>query len=53
MWSEPVKKVAKEWGRSGRGLAKACHRLQNPGVLPGLPELQPGEAEELVLRVPG
>ena len=30
VWSEPVEQLAREWGFSGRGLAKACHRLQAP-----------------------
>src|SRR5438105_15832280 len=28
VWAEPVWKLAKEWGLSDRGLAKACRRLQ-------------------------
>ena len=30
VWSEPVEKLAKEWGLSDRGLAKACARLKIP-----------------------
>lgn len=67
VWSEPVEKLAKGWGLSGRGLSKACQRLQIPVPprgfwarvqhgqsirRPGLPELQPGEAEEILIRVP-
>jgi hypothetical protein len=65
VWSEPVEQLAKEWGLSGRGLAKACHRLQVPVPprgywakaqhgqqmrRPRLPELPSGEAEEIVIR---
>ncbi len=32
VWAEPVEKLAKEWGLSGRGLAKACRR--DPGAAP-------------------
>jgi len=68
VWSEPVENLAKTWGLSGRGLSKACQRLQIPVPprgfwarvqhgqklrRPRLPELQPGEAEEIVIRVPG
>ena len=67
VWSEPVETLAKSWGLSGRGLSKACQRLQIPVPprgfwarvhhgqkiqRPRLPELQPGEAEEIVIRVP-
>jgi hypothetical protein len=67
VWSEPVEKLAKGWGLSGRGLSKACQRLQIPVPprgfwakvhggqrirRPRLPELQPGEAEEIIIRVP-
>ena len=67
VWSVPVDKLAKEWGLSGRGLAKACRRLQIPvpprGYLarvaagqrvrrPKLPTLPPGQGEEVVIRVP-
>jgi hypothetical protein len=67
VWSEPAENLAKTWGLSGRGLSKACQRLQIPvpprgfwaGVQhgqklrrPRLPELQPGEAQEIVIRVP-
>jgi hypothetical protein len=67
VWSEPVSKLAEEWGISGPGLAKACRRLQIPVPprgywakleagqrvrRPRLPTLAPGEAEEIVLRAP-
>jgi hypothetical protein len=67
VWSEPVDTLAKEWGLSGNGLAKACRRLQIPVPprgfwvkvqhgqqirRPRLPELKPGEAEEIVIWVP-
>ena len=67
IWSEPVETLAKRWGLSGRGLAKACQRLQIPVPprgfwakvqsgqrmrRPRLPELQPGDAEEIVIRAP-
>jgi hypothetical protein len=67
VWSVPVDKLAREWGLSGRGLAKACRRLLVPvpprgywarvaagqGVRrPALPRLPPGQAEEIVVRVP-
>ncbi|MGH9389452.1 MAG: hypothetical protein ACRD1Z_07545, partial [Vicinamibacteria bacterium] len=66
VWSEPVEKLAKSWGLSGRGLAKACERLQIPVPPrgswakarrgrslrpPRLPEVQAGEAEEIVVHV--
>ncbi len=65
VWSEPVEKLAKERGLSGRGLTKACRRLQIPVPprgfweriqhgqkmrSPRLAELQPGEAEVIVIR---
>lgn len=66
VWSKSMVQVAKEWGLSDVGLAKACRRLQIP--LPGrghwaktragkrvrrprLPELPDGEAVEIVVRV--
>lgn len=66
VWSQPVKRLAKEWGLSGRGLAKACRRLEIPVPprgfwarvhgrrmhRPRLTELQPGEAEEIVIHLP-
>jgi ankyrin repeat protein len=67
VWAEPVEKLAKEWGLSGRGLAKACQRLKIPVPprgfwarvqngqqvrRPRLPKLAPGEAEEIMIRVP-
>jgi hypothetical protein len=30
VWSEPAEKLVAEWRFSGRGLAKACHRLKVP-----------------------
>jgi hypothetical protein len=30
VWSEPLEKIAAEWGLSDRGLAKACHHLKIP-----------------------
>lgn len=67
VWSVPVDKLAREWGLSGRGLAKACRRLRVPVPprgywartaagqrvrRPKLPRLPPGQAEEIVVRVP-
>lgn len=67
VWSEPVEKLAKDWGLSGRGLAKVCRRLQIPVPprgfwaklqhgqrmrRPRLAELPPGEAEVIVNRMP-
>lgn len=67
VWSEPVENLARTWGLSGRGLSKVCQRLQIPVPprgfwarvrhgqklrRPHLPELQPGEAEQIVIRVP-
>jgi ankyrin repeat protein len=67
VWTVPVEALAKEWGLSGRGLAKACRRLripvpprgywarvaagQNLGR-PRLPSLPPGQAEVIVIRAP-
>lgn len=68
VWSEPVEKLAKEWGLSGRGLSKACHRLRIPVPprgfwaktragqrmrRPRLPQLEADEAQEIVIRAPG
>jgi ankyrin repeat protein len=67
VWSEPVEKLAKEWGLSGRGLGKACAKMQIPVPprgfwakaehghkvrRPGLPDLKPGEAEVIVIHAP-
>ena len=67
VWSGPVDKLAKEWGLSDRGLSKACSRLQIPVPprgywarvaagqrvrRPKLPILPPGQAEEILIRVP-
>jgi hypothetical protein len=64
IWSEPVENLAKAWGLSGRGLAKACRRLKIPVPprgfwakvrggqrvrRPELPEVRAGEAEEIVI----
>ena len=66
VWSKSMVQLAKEWGLSDVGLAKACRRLQIP--LPGrghwaktragrkmrrpnLPKLREGEAEEIVVRI--
>ena len=65
VWTEPVWKLAKEWGLSDRGLAKACARLRIPLPArgfwakvqagqrprrPSLPEVNRGEAEEILIR---
>lgn len=67
VWSVPVERLAREWGLSGRGLAKACRRLRVPVPSrgywarvaagqrvrrPQLPKLPPGQAEKVVVRVP-
>ena len=67
VWSEPVEKLAKEWGLSGRGPGKACAKMQIPVPprgfwakaehghkvrRPGLPDLKPGEAEVIVIHAP-
>ena len=67
VWTESVEAIAKAWGLSGRGLAKACKRLSIPvpprgywakaqhGRRPGraqLRELPGGEAVEIVIHVP-
>lgn len=67
VWSEPVEKLAKEWGLSDRGLGKACRRLQIPVPSrgfwaklqhekrmrrPRLPDVKPGEAEQVLIHVP-
>jgi hypothetical protein len=67
VWSVPVQRLAKGWGLSDRGLAKACASLRIPVPprgywaklqhgrsvgRPHLPVLQPGEAEEIVVIVP-
>ncbi len=67
VWTVPVETLAKEWGLSGRGLAKACRRLRIPVPprgywarvaagqrlsRPQLPSLPPGQAEEIVIRAP-
>lgn len=66
VWTEPVWNLAKEWGLSDRGLAKACGRLEVPlpsrgywakvqagqrPRRPKLPELS-NQPEEIVIRVP-
>ena len=67
VWSEPVEKLAKEWGLSGRGLGKACAKVRIPVPprgfwaktehghkvpRPRLPDLKPGEAEVIVVHLP-
>lgn len=67
VWSKPVSRVAKEWGLSGRGLSKACRRLNVPTPprgywariragkrvrRPQLPKLAEGEAEEIIICAP-
>jgi hypothetical protein len=67
VWSEPVVKLAEEWGLSGRGLAKACRRLEIPvpprgfwarleaGQRPRRPRLAalpPGQADEVIIWAP-
>jgi hypothetical protein len=64
VWSEPVEKMAREWGLSGRGLAKACQRARVPVPprgfwaktqhgksvrRPMLPKLPAGVAEKVVI----
>jgi len=66
VWNKPVETLAQAWGLSGRGLAEACRRLQIPVPprgfwaksqhgqrmrRPPLPELPPGEAEEILIYV--
>jgi len=68
VWSKPVALVAEEWGLSGPGLAKACKATAGPCAAPGLlgdlevgqrmrrprlPNMGPGEAEEIVIWGPG
>ncbi len=67
VWTVPVETLAKEWGLSGRGLAKACRRFRIPvpprgywarvaagqrPSRPQLPSLPPGQAEEILIRAP-
>ena len=64
VWSEPIEKLAKALGLSGRELARACHRLKIPVPPHGYwarvqhgqqirrPRLPAGEAEEIVINVP-
>lgn len=67
VWTVPVETLAKEWGLSGRGLAKACRRLRIPVPprgywarvaagqrlsRPPLPSLPAGQAEEILIRAP-
>jgi hypothetical protein len=64
VWSAPVEQLARSWGVSGRGLAKACVRLQVPVPprgywarlsagqrprRPRLPALKAGKLEAIVL----
>src|SRR5205814_1316099 len=68
VWKKPVETLARAWGLSGPGLAKVCRRLQIPVPprgfwaktqhgqrmrRPPLPELQSGEAEEILIHVSG
>lgn len=65
VWSQPVERLATTWGLSGRGLSKACARLDiplpprgfwakvrsgQPHRRPSLPAKPVGEAEEIVIR---
>ena len=67
VWAAPVEKLAKSWGLSGRGLAKACMRAgvpvpprgywarvqngQRPRRTP-LPKVERGYPVEIAVRVP-
>lgn len=66
-WTGPVERLAKEWGLSGRGLAKTCRRLRIPVPTrghwakveagqrvrrPSLPGLPAVQGEEVVILVP-
>lgn len=67
VWAEPVEVVAKRWGLSGRGLAKACSRAHVPTPprgywarvgagqsprRPRLPKIREGEVEEIIIYLP-
>jgi len=67
VWSEPVTKLAGEWGLSGTGLKKVCRRLQVPvpprgywakikaghrDRRPQLPALPGDAAREIIFRAP-
>jgi len=65
VWSEPMLSLAKRWGMSGRGLAKACRRAQVPvpprgywakvkaGLKVKIPRLKPYPGgEEPVIHIP-
>lgn len=67
VWTVPVETLAREWGLSGRGLAKACRRLQIPVpprgywarvaagqqlTRPRLPNLPPGQTEQVLIYAP-
>jgi hypothetical protein len=67
VWAEPVEKLAKSWGLSGRGLAKACERARVPvpprgywarvqnGQRPRrtpLPKVERGYPVEITVHVP-
>lgn len=67
VWGEPTRSVAQKYGISDVGLAKICRKMGIPlpprGFWarvrscqrmrrPRLPELQSGEAEEIIIRVP-
>lgn len=66
VWSEPVETLAKQWGLSGRGLAKICQRARVPVpprgfwakvqhgyrvLRPPLPDVRPGDGDEIVIYV--
>ena len=67
VWSEPVAKLATEWGLSGPGLKKVCRKLQIPvpprgywaklkaghrTSRPRLPGLPSNAAPEIIIRAP-
>ncbi len=67
VWSEPVAKLAAEWGISGPGLKKVCRKVQIPVPprgywaklkagqrprRPNLPGLPPDSAQEIIFTVP-
>jgi len=67
VWTVPVETLAKQWGLSGRGLAKACRRIRIPVPprgywariaagqrpdRPRLPSLPPGQAEGILIYAP-
>lgn len=67
VWRQPISELAPTWGLSGRGLAKACRRVQVPVPprgywarvaagqkvrRPRLPVLPEGQAGEIVVWIP-